>query len=168
MELLKHAHCEIASRRRVERGMEPPIERSPSLRLTGSERRVEFVEEVGRSREMFRPRAGNGALQQLALDVRAQLEQLLDLLERKRRDDRAAVWAERDQSFSLELPERFTDGNAAHAQFLRERVLSKGFALRVVATQDALTERLDRHAGDRLTLDRSRRTARSRNRWRIE
>ena len=90
---------------------------------------------------------------EIALDLRAQLEQLLDLLERQTRDDRAAMRIERHEPFGLELTQRLAHGNAAHAELVGERVLPQRLAFGIVAAQDALAQRFDRHAGDRLPLD---------------
>ena len=88
--------------------------------------------------------------------VGAQVEDLLDLLERQARDDRAAVRVEGDEAFGLELAERLADRDAAHAQLVGERVLSQRLALDVVAVEDAVADRVERHAGDGLALKRAR------------
>ena len=61
------------------------------------------VENLGGACVVFCGHMRNGAPDEIALDLRAQLEQFLNLFERQRRDDRAAMRIERHQPFGLEL-----------------------------------------------------------------
>src|SRR5262249_32974499 len=130
MQLLQHAHREIAARGRVERPMEMPIQRTPSRRLAGAPRILELVEHVVRALQLLATHARNGASKQVALDVRAQLEELVDLIERETRHHGTAVRIERDEPFRLELTERLANRNPAHAKLVRKRVLAKWLAVR--------------------------------------
>jgi len=92
-----------------------------------------------------------------------QLEQLIDLVEGKRRDDGAAVWAEADEPLGFELSQGLANWNSAHAELVGERVLAQRLTVREISAEDALAEGFDRHAGDRLASDGDRH---ARARWR--
>src|SRR4051812_24492531 len=73
--------------------------------------------------------------------------------------------AEGHQPFRFQLTERLAYGNAAHAKLFGQRILTERLAFGIVAPENALAQCRDRHARDRLTLNRCR--ARSgRGRWR--
>ena len=76
--------------------------------------------------------------------------------------------AERDEPFGLELTQRLAHRNSAHAELVGERVLAQRLALGIVAAENALAQRLDRHAGDRLPLNREHAWARTGRRGRID
>src|SRR4029079_970381 len=112
------------------------------------------VEDLGGARVVLGGQVGDGAANEIGLDIGAELVQLRDLLERERRDDRTPMWVEGDETLGLELAERFTDGNPADAELGTDRVLSERASLGVVAAKDAFADRVGRHAGEGLTAER--------------
>ena len=80
----------------------------------------------------------HGASNEVGLDIGAQFIQFRNLLQRKRRDDGATVWIERDESFRLELPQRLTDRDPADAELGTDGVLPERASLGVVAAKNPL------------------------------
>src|SRR5262245_53818449 len=152
MQLLKHTHGKVALGGCVECGVEVPIEWPPPGGLASVQRILELVDDIAGPLELLVVHLWNGATQQVALDLRAQLEELIDFVERQAGDHRATVRVEGDQSLGLELSEGFADGNSADAKLVGEGVLAQGLAFRVVPTEDSLAQGGDGHAGDRLPL----------------
>ena len=128
----------------------PHRDASPAL-----QRVLELVEHVGRAVELLLRSFSEwrAAARSHSMSARSS-NSSVDLVERQARDDGAAMRVERDEPFGFELTERFAHRNAAHAQLVGERVLTKRFSVRIVAAENSLSQRLDRHAGDRLPLDR--------------
>ncbi len=144
--------------------MKVPVERTPPRRFALGERVFERIQHFDGAVELLVGHEGNGAAEQIAFDVGAQLEQLVDLVERERGDDGAAVRAEADEALGLELAQGFADGDAAHSEFVGEGVLAKGLAVGEVAAENSLAEGFDSHAGDGLSPNRGRH---ARGRWRV-
>src|SRR5436190_18558752 len=99
VQLLENAHGKAAVGRRVKRRMEMPIERTPSGCFACVESRLELIEHVDRSVELLLGNSRNCAPDEIAFDLRAELEQFHYFLERHTRHDRAAVRVERDEPF---------------------------------------------------------------------
>src|SRR3954454_15496088 len=78
VQLLKQAHCEVAVRRRVKRGVKMPIERTPARRFIRGQRKLELVQYVRRSIELVLGHVWNCATNEIAFDLGAQLEQFSD------------------------------------------------------------------------------------------
>src|SRR6476620_11314142 len=93
-------------------------------------------------------------MQQIELDHRTELEQLLDLVERQRGDDRTPMGIEGDQPLRLELAQRFAYRDAADAELLGDGILAEWLAFRKAPVEDALAERIRRHSRERLAGDR--------------
>src|SRR5215510_9368990 len=128
VQLLKHAHGEVALCWRVQRRVEVPVERTPARGLSGAQRVLELVEDLGRALQLLGAHLRDGAAQQVALDFSAKFEQFVDFVERQARNDRSAVRVERDESLGLELAKRFANRDAADAELVGEGVLAQRLA----------------------------------------
>ena len=81
--------------------------------------------------------------QHARLQQDAQIENVVDLFQRKRRDDGALVRRDQHQAFGFQLEQGLAHRNAADLEAGRQRVLAQLFAGRVSAVQDVVAQLLD-------------------------
>ncbi len=75
------------------------------------------------------------------LQTKPDIERLLHFLDRQFGDVRALVRNVGEQTFAGKTCDRLADRHAAHAQFVRQRLLPQDLAWRQFAAQDPLTDR---------------------------
>ena len=122
------------------------------------ERSLVLVEDVLGNREIFRGEIGYRLAEDVAFKHCACFEDLPYLLGRERRNDRAAIRDDGDETFRGEMAESFADRDAAGLKFPGDVVLAELLALVKTACQDLFTKAFGDSGGQRLPRDRIRAT----------
>ena len=98
------------------------------------QRSLVLVEDVFGDREVFRSEIGYRLAEDVTFKHRACFKDLPYLFRCERRNDRAAVRDDGDETFCSEMAESFADGNPARLKFAGDVVLAELLALAKTAS----------------------------------
>src|SRR6185369_10456254 len=109
---LRDAEGDGSVRGGVEGRVKRPVHLAPRGDVAIAKGLPVALEHFGGARDLRGVERGDGAPEERGLDVGAEREDLVDLIERERGNDGAAMWAEGHEPFRLELTQRLADRDA--------------------------------------------------------
>ncbi|KIU28429.1 hypothetical protein SR39_25870 [Methylobacterium radiotolerans] len=120
--------------------VEAAVQVAPAEDLAGLQRRAVLLREGVEIADVVGGQVRCRELEQLRLELNAQLEDVLDLLERQARHDRPAMRHDPHELAGLQLQQGFADRDAADPELLRQGVLAQLHPRRQIPVQDLLAQ----------------------------